>query len=227
MSLSSCQHSSHPELFPVLTSLIVTGQVGSQKGGQTCQVMANPPVTFPQEFRLIERDQDDFPTKFGSLVRHKALREAEDGEVVVVQHPGRSSRHMILHYECLNVSREMVHNHQHVFYYGFLVSGYSDLHAHIVYVDQFHRLSADDRLHRWELALGLVLNTSPAVCYGFQENLGHARPPEAFLHQAQCAVLALVSGTTVASIDSSLSVIGWDHKNWRRVLAIRGSSLEV
>ena len=51
---------------------------------------------------------------------------------------------MILCYECLNVSREMVYNHQQVFHYGFLVSGYGDLHAYIVYVDQFHRLSADD-----------------------------------------------------------------------------------
>ena len=58
MSLSSCQRSSHPELFPVLTSLIVTGRVGSRKGGQTCQVTASSRVTFPQEFRLIERDQD-------------------------------------------------------------------------------------------------------------------------------------------------------------------------
>ena len=121
----------------------------------------------------------------------------------------------------------MVHNHQHVFHYGFLVSGYGDLHAHIVYVDQFHRLIADDRLHRRELALGLILNTSPAVCYGFQESLGHSWPPEAFLHQAQRAVPALVSSTTVASVDSCLSVIGWDHKNWRGVLAIHGSSLEV
>ena len=31
-SLCSHQHSSHPELFPVLTLLIVTGQAGSQKG---------------------------------------------------------------------------------------------------------------------------------------------------------------------------------------------------
>ena len=134
---------------------------------------------------------------------------------------------MILRYECLNVSREMVHNHQHIFHYGFLVSGYGDLHAHIVYVDQFHRLSADDRLHWRELALGLVLNTSPAVCYGFQESLGHSQPPEVFLHQAQHAVLALVSGAMVTSIDSSLSVIGLDHKNWHGVLAIRESSLEV
>ena len=58
MSLSSRQCSSHLELFPVLTPLIVTKQVGSRKGGQTHQVMANSPVTFPQEFRLIERDQD-------------------------------------------------------------------------------------------------------------------------------------------------------------------------
>ena len=58
MSLRSHQCSSHPELFLVLTPLIVTGQVGSRKGGQTHQVMANPPITFPQEFRLIERDQD-------------------------------------------------------------------------------------------------------------------------------------------------------------------------
>ena len=121
----------------------------------------------------------------------------------------------------------MVHNYQHMFHYRFLVSGYGDLNAHIVYVDQFHRLSADDWLHQRELALGLVLNTSPAVCYGFQESLGHSQPPEAFLHQAQHAVPALVSSTTVASIDSCLSVIGWDHKNWRRILAIRGSSLEV
>ena len=134
---------------------------------------------------------------------------------------------MILHYECLNVSREMVHNYQHVFHYGFLVSGYGDLHAHIVHVDQFHGLSADDWLHRWELALGLVLNTPPAFYYGFQEGLGHSWPPEAFLHQAQHVVPALVSGTAVASIDSCLSVIGRDHKNWRRILAIRGSSMEV
>ena len=121
----------------------------------------------------------------------------------------------------------MVHNHQHVFHYGFLVNGYGDLHAHIVYVDQFHRLSADDWLHRQELALGLVLNTSPAVCYGFQESLGHSWLPEAFLHQAQHAVPAVMSSAMVASIDSCLLVIGWDHKNWRGVLAIRGSSLEV
>ena len=95
------------------------------------------------------------------------------------------------------------------FYYWFLISGYGDLHAHIVYVDQFHRLSADDRLHWGELALGLILNTSPAVCYGFQEGLGHPWPPEVFLHQTERAVPALVSSAMVApSIAACLSLVG-------------------
>ena len=56
--LSSCQCTGHPELFPVLTLLIVTGWVGSHiKRGQTHQVTANSPVTSRQEFRLIARDQ--------------------------------------------------------------------------------------------------------------------------------------------------------------------------
>ena len=56
--LSSHQCLAHPELFPVLTLLIVTGRVGSRiKRGQTHRVMANSSITFPKKFRLIARDQ--------------------------------------------------------------------------------------------------------------------------------------------------------------------------
>ena len=83
---------------------------------------------------------------------------------------------MVFGNECLHISGEVIYNHQHVPHYGLLVCCYGDFHSDVIDVDQFHRLGADDRLHRWELALCLILNTSPTVGYGFQQGLGHTRP---------------------------------------------------
>ena len=40
-------------------------------------------------------------------------------------------------------------------------------------------------------------------------------------------VMTLVSGAMVASVNGSLLVLLWDHKDWHGVLAISWGSLEV
>ena len=76
---------------------------------------------------------------------------------------------MVFGDECLHIVGEVIYNHQHVPHYGLLVCCYGDFHSDIIDVDQFHWLGEDDRLHRWEVALQLILNTSPTVSYGFQQ----------------------------------------------------------
>ena len=134
---------------------------------------------------------------------------------------------MVLGNECLYISGKVIYHHQHIPYHGLFVHCYCDLHSDIIDVDQFHQLSADNRLHGWELALCLVLNTSPTVSYDLQQGLGHTRPPKLFFHQAQSAVMALMSSTTVATIYGSLPVHSQDYEDRCHILAIGGGDLKV
>ena len=93
--------------------------------------------------------------------------------VIVVQHLGCCPRRMVFGNKCLHKAGEVIYDHQHVPHYRLLVCCYGDFHSDVIDVDQFHWLGADDRLHRWELAVHFVLNTSPTVGYGFQQGLGH------------------------------------------------------
>ena len=89
-------------------------------------------------------------------------------EVIVVQHPGRCPRHMVFGNERLHIAGEVIHDHQHISHYGLLVHCYSDFRSDVIDVEQFHQLGADNRSHWRELALRLILNTSPTIGYGFQ-----------------------------------------------------------
>ena len=155
------------------------------------------------------------------------LGKSKYGEVVIVQHPGRCSCRMVLGQERLHIVCKMVYNNKHILYYGLLVCRYRNFHPNVIYVDEFHWLSTDDRLHRWELTFGLVLNTSPTIGYGFKQGLGHAWPPESFFHKVQGAVAALVSHTTVATINGGLPVRSRNDKHWHRILPIGRSSLQI
>ena len=134
---------------------------------------------------------------------------------------------MVFGNECLHISGEVIQCHQHIPHHGLLVCCYGDFHSDVIDVDQFHQLSTDDRLHRWELAFCLVLNTSPTVGYGLQQGLGHTWPPKSFFHQAQSAVTALMSSTTVATVYGSLPVHSRDHKDQHHISAIGGGDLKV
>ena len=122
---------------------------------------------------------------------------------------------------------KMVYDHKHILHFGFLICRYCNFHPNLVDVDKFHRFSTDDRLHRRELTLSLVLDTSPTVGYGSQQGLGHARPPESLFHEAQGAVTALVPCTTVAAINGSLPVHSWNDKDQRHILAIGRGCLQI
>ena len=82
-------------------------------------------------------------------------------------------------------------------------------------------------LHWWELAFSLILNTPPTIGNCLQQGLGHARPPETFFHQTQCAVSALVSCATVKSIDGGLPVPCWNNKDRCWVIAISRGALKI
>ena len=70
----------------------------------------------------------------------RSLGKTKHREVVVVQHPGRSPRHMVFGDECLHIAGEVIYDHQHVPHYGLLVCCYSDFHSDVIDVDQFHWL---------------------------------------------------------------------------------------
>ena len=78
---------------------------------------------------------------------------------------------MVFRNECLHIVGKVVYYDQYVLHYRLLVCCYGDFHSDIIDVDQFHRLSADDRLHQWKLALCLVLNTPATVGYSSQQGL--------------------------------------------------------
>ena len=134
---------------------------------------------------------------------------------------------VVLGHECLHITCKMVYNHKHILHYGLLVCHYRNFHPNVVYVDEFHWFSTDDRLHQRELTLSLVLNTSPTVGYGFQQGLGHARPPESLFHEAQDAVTALVFHTMVAAINGSLPIRSQNDKDRCDILAIGRGCLQI
>ena len=159
------------------------------------------------------------------IVTHPALGKAKHRKVIVVQHLGHRPLRMVFGDECLHISSEVVYDHQHVLHYGLPVSRYGNFHSDVVDMDEFHWFGADDRLHRWELAFSLILNTSPAVGYGFQQGLGHTQPPKPFFHKAQGAVTALVPRTMVATVYGGLPVCSQNDKDRHCILAIGGGGL--
>ena len=121
---------------------------------------------------------------------------------------------MIFHHKCLDVPGEMVYNHQYILHHQLLLCCYGDFHSNIIYVDKLHRFSSDNGLHQQELSFSLVLNAPVTIGYGFDQVLGHARPPKVFFHQTQSSIPALVPRTMVTNIDSGLVLSHQENKAW-------------
>ena len=88
---------------------------------------------------------------------------------------------------------------------------------------QVHRLCADDGTEVGLLYPCLELHTPGTVPYTAHCILYHAWPPESLFDQADCAVPALVSGETMATIYGGSSLVSGYHEHQHLFLtAARG-----